>query len=239
MWAMRWFQFSLLGLFGLLTCVAMGCAALVQASATWCSAVAIAVLIALLNSILGVVFRRGPTRAFWIGFMVFGWGSLAILFGTFFSISSPNSHGSAVLDGPLNALYGVIHNPRDWDLNNRPITVEPYVEPPEEPPAPVTWRDSTVMPSLPAITAPSPSPMPAPAEPSPMPAPAIPAPSLPAPPTFAPLAVAPLAPEYFKMTGSLLFVMLMAVIGGFLACALHATVESPQPASLGPAAGQS
>jgi hypothetical protein len=110
---MRRFQFSLLGMFGFMTVAAMGCAALVHPSPLWCSAVAVFVMLALLNAIVGAVLRRGPARRFWVGFLVFGWGSLALLFGgTLITINSPNPSyypSSIFLDSPLNWLYEVTH----------------------------------------------------------------------------------------------------------------------------------
>lgn len=72
------FQFSLLALFGLVTCVALGCAALVSASLIGCAAVYLATLVALLAGIPGIVYRRGPARAFWVGFVAFGCGYVAL-----------------------------------------------------------------------------------------------------------------------------------------------------------------
>lgn len=112
---MRRFQFTLLGLFGLLTAAALGCAALMHPTALWCSAVAIAVVTVLFAAVLGVVYRRGADRAFWVGFAVFGWGYLMLNYGPILPIYSPEPDGggftmtSAVSSGPIVNLYQLLH----------------------------------------------------------------------------------------------------------------------------------
>jgi hypothetical protein len=57
---------------GVVVFVAVACAALRYASELWASAVLTATIGMLLAGVLGMVLRRGPARAFWFGFTVFG-----------------------------------------------------------------------------------------------------------------------------------------------------------------------
>jgi hypothetical protein len=77
-------QFSLLTLFGLVTIVALGCAALRSPSELWASSLFTFTIVVLLAAILRAILRRGPARAFWIGFALFGWGYLLLIFGPWF-----------------------------------------------------------------------------------------------------------------------------------------------------------
>ena len=67
-----WFQFSIKALLGLAVFVALACAALLNASEWWLSATFTLTLAVLLVAVLASIFRRGSTRAFWIGFAVVG-----------------------------------------------------------------------------------------------------------------------------------------------------------------------
>jgi hypothetical protein len=60
--------------------VAVACAALRFASELWASAVLTATIGMLLTGVLGMVLRRGPARAFWFGFTVFGSAYLILAF---------------------------------------------------------------------------------------------------------------------------------------------------------------
>src|SRR5262249_1779289 len=55
--------------------IAIGSAALLNASGPWAITMLVLCLVTLLSSVLGVVYRRDGARAFWLGFSVFGWGT--------------------------------------------------------------------------------------------------------------------------------------------------------------------
>ncbi|MHC4178427.1 MAG: hypothetical protein ACYSWU_13020 [Planctomycetota bacterium] len=73
-------QFSVFGLLVLVAFVSVACAALVYASLWWASICPTGAVIAQLVAVLGVVYRRGSARAFWLGFAVLGWGYLLLAF---------------------------------------------------------------------------------------------------------------------------------------------------------------
>ena len=74
----RW-SFGLRQLFLWTAAVALGLVALRSASANWVAAIMALTLYVLAVSVLLVVFRRGPQRAYWIGFATFGWLYLLLL----------------------------------------------------------------------------------------------------------------------------------------------------------------
>lgn len=76
----RWFQFSIKALLGTTTFVAIGCAALLNASEWWASVTCTLVLGVLLVAVLRSVFCRGPSRAFWLGFAILGWAYVLLIF---------------------------------------------------------------------------------------------------------------------------------------------------------------
>ena len=73
-------RFSLLSLMGAVLVVAVACAALRFASELWASAVLTTTIGMLLVGVLGSVLRRGPARAFWFGFTLFGSAYLILAF---------------------------------------------------------------------------------------------------------------------------------------------------------------
>ncbi len=73
---MRRFQFSLRALLGSAVFVAVACPSLLYASETIASLVFTATAVLLLAAVVAALFRRGPARAFWVGFAIFGWGYL-------------------------------------------------------------------------------------------------------------------------------------------------------------------
>jgi hypothetical protein len=54
--------------------IAIGLAAITNPSAFWEGAVFVLTLIMLFTAIVGVFYRTGGDRAFWLGFSIFGWG---------------------------------------------------------------------------------------------------------------------------------------------------------------------
>jgi WD40 repeat protein len=97
-------QFSLVSLFGLAAVVALACAALVNASPLWASAWYTFTLLLLLTATLAAVFRP-RNRAFWLGFVVFGWAYLFLGFGPWVGQCVPPSllsaQGLAYLESKL------------------------------------------------------------------------------------------------------------------------------------------
>ena len=65
-------QFSLFRLFAAITFLAIVCAALVDESKVLASLIYTTVVILLFSAPVGIVYRRGADRAFWIGFAIFG-----------------------------------------------------------------------------------------------------------------------------------------------------------------------
>ncbi|MDR3634973.1 MAG: hypothetical protein P4L84_14305, partial [Isosphaeraceae bacterium] len=66
-------RLTLSGMLGLIALIAIGLGALRFASVYWASAVSWVLLLWLCAGLLGVIFRRGSARDFWVGFTVFGW----------------------------------------------------------------------------------------------------------------------------------------------------------------------
>jgi WD40 repeat protein len=91
-------QFSLISLFGLVVVVALACAALVNASPLWASASYTVTLLFLLTATLAAVFRP-QNRAFWLGFIVFGWAYLFFTFGPWVGgcVAPPLSSGQGLV----------------------------------------------------------------------------------------------------------------------------------------------
>jgi hypothetical protein len=76
----RW---SLRALIILIALFGIGAASLLNASRFWAGVIPMLTTTLLLASILGVIYRRGESRAGWIGFAVFGWGFVLLsLFGS-------------------------------------------------------------------------------------------------------------------------------------------------------------
>jgi hypothetical protein len=71
---MRKFQTSIAGLMVFTVLIGVGAASLLNASRLWAGVIPMLTWLMLLTAILGVTFRTGEDRAFWAGFLVFGWG---------------------------------------------------------------------------------------------------------------------------------------------------------------------
>src|SRR4051794_21863807 len=71
-------RMSLAGLMVLVLVLGIGIAALRDASETWAGIVLLLTLGLLVVSILGVIYRNGGRRAWWLGFGIFGWGYVAL-----------------------------------------------------------------------------------------------------------------------------------------------------------------
>jgi hypothetical protein len=77
---MRAPRFSIAGLLGLVLVSSIGLAALRYASAVWAGVMFLLTCGLLGLAILGVACRQGADRVWWLGFAVFGWGYLILIF---------------------------------------------------------------------------------------------------------------------------------------------------------------
>lgn len=71
-------RFTILGLMGLVLALAVGLAALRGANDYWAGGLQLAALFLLGTAVLGAIYERGPRRAGWLGFLVFGGAYLAV-----------------------------------------------------------------------------------------------------------------------------------------------------------------
>jgi hypothetical protein len=65
---------SIAQLLAIMVPIAVGLTAIANPSAFWEGAIFVLTLILLFAAILGVIYRKGGARAFWLGFSLFGWG---------------------------------------------------------------------------------------------------------------------------------------------------------------------
>jgi hypothetical protein len=73
-------RFPIAGLMGAVLAIALGLAALRNATETWAGATFLVTCAVLCLAIVGVVCRRDAERAWWLGFALFGWGYLCLAF---------------------------------------------------------------------------------------------------------------------------------------------------------------
>ena len=67
-------RISLAQLLAVMVPIAVGMAAIASPSAFWEGAIFVLTLILLFTAIVGVIYRKGEDRAFWLGLSLFGWG---------------------------------------------------------------------------------------------------------------------------------------------------------------------
>ena len=99
---MRGFRFRIGSLMGIVLVLAIGFAALKNASATWASAIFLLTCGVLGLAVIGAICRRGADRAGWLGFALFGWGYMALAFWP--SEFLPNPPTLALLKGLLSVF---------------------------------------------------------------------------------------------------------------------------------------
>ena len=97
---MRTFRFPIAGLMWAVVVAALGLAALRNASEVWAGATLLVTCGILCLAIVGVVCRKDESRAWWLGFALFGWGYLALAFW------SPHSLPTTALLHVLEARIG-------------------------------------------------------------------------------------------------------------------------------------
>jgi hypothetical protein len=93
---MRKFRFSIGGLMAVVLVLAIGFAALRNASQTWAGLMFLLTCGVLGLAVVGAVCRREAERAWWLGFAVFGWGYMILAFWP--SESLPELPTQALLD---------------------------------------------------------------------------------------------------------------------------------------------
>lgn len=99
---MRWLRFSIMTLMGLVLVIGVGIAALKFPSQFLAASLFMLTLGVLSTAILGVAFSRGPKRAWWSGFALFGWGYLGLVG----KVASPiNVQPHQVLTGALLEVF--------------------------------------------------------------------------------------------------------------------------------------
>jgi hypothetical protein len=81
--AMRWPQFSLKGLAGIVAFAAVACCSLIYATQVWSSTLFTAAVVLLIFALVAVIYRQGAARAFWAGCAISGWIYLLLIFGPF------------------------------------------------------------------------------------------------------------------------------------------------------------
>ena len=73
---------SIAGLSGFIILIGTGFAALRIATVAWTNVASTVVLALLLTAVAGAIFVRGPERAYWTGFAIFGWTYLLFVNGS-------------------------------------------------------------------------------------------------------------------------------------------------------------
>jgi hypothetical protein len=96
-------RFSIRQLLATTAFIAVGCCALLNASAWVASALFCGVTLILSAAVLFAIYREAERRAFWIGFAVLGWTYLFLCFSGFLSATSLGWHSNlpALLAGAL------------------------------------------------------------------------------------------------------------------------------------------
>jgi hypothetical protein len=82
---MKFARFSIASLLSTVAIFAVGLACLMFASTPWAGAVLSVTLGILTLALLGVGYRRGERRAFWVGFALCGWAYMALSSGPWFT----------------------------------------------------------------------------------------------------------------------------------------------------------
>lgn len=97
-------SFSLKWMLAGVAAVALGCVAMVYASPGVATITRGLVILLVLFAPLGVVYRTGGRRAFWLGFAVFGFGYI-VVFGGYVRYRVGSKIYSSPIGDALNSLY--------------------------------------------------------------------------------------------------------------------------------------
>ena len=108
---MRTFRISILGLMGSVLIISVAFVSLMFASELVAGLVLLPTLAILAMAILGVVYRRGNARAFWLGFALLGWGYMVLASGSWWdrSVNRPELATTSLLD----QFYPVLQRERN------------------------------------------------------------------------------------------------------------------------------
>jgi hypothetical protein len=116
-------QFTLAALLAAMTQAALFCVALARPTRFWSEAMVLLVLAALLTSVLAIVYRSGPTRAYAVGFLVFTLGFLAALISRERLFRDPRYGlgGDEFISSHLGSwLFATIHADNDQPVAQMP-----------------------------------------------------------------------------------------------------------------------
>lgn len=92
-------RYSLRVLFVVVLVAAVSCAGVLYFAALWATSAFLGSILVLLAALLGVVYRRGVDRAFWVGFAVFGGSYLLLVFGPWATVYIGPYLGTSTLLG--------------------------------------------------------------------------------------------------------------------------------------------
>jgi hypothetical protein len=217
----RW-QFSLFTLLVAMTCVGLACVALVSPSELWRGITFILAVGSLPVAGLCIVYRQGRTRAFAVGFVIFGTAYFLVSLGD--TPDVPDAHSTLPTTRWGIALYSIMHG----DNVQTTTTVGPLMPAPWQPaPVPVATLAPQPAQTIERVV------MTTPTDSIPDSAPSYPTPSYaPAPPVYLPPPVAyvttqTIAPvirlSSFLSVVHYLLILALGVLGGIIAQFLHAT----------------
>src|SRR5688500_712555 len=132
--------------------IAVGCFALLNASAWVAAALFCGLTLILSAAVLFAIYRDGERRAFWIGFAVLGWVYLFLCFSGFLSATSLSWHGNitALLTG---ALYDRVYSSEpapSVPYATSTLTYSPYT--PAGSNMPMTFTPGTAAPMTGSVT---------------------------------------------------------------------------------------
>jgi hypothetical protein len=117
---MRRPRFSIASLLGVVVFVAVALAALRAASPAWDAGLLGVTIAALLVAVLLAVHRAGRRRAYWVGFALFGWAYLALVYLGGVEPRLPTTKLLAFLDSkrprPLGAAFADIDSDGTMDI---------------------------------------------------------------------------------------------------------------------------
>ena len=105
-------RLSLRALMAFIVVLAVAIAALRSTSEYWVSTTFSMTLFFLTTAVLGVAYRRGSRRAFWLGFALFGWVYWLLSFGPWFDARVASN---LMLTLPIQQLSYVMHPQPEFD----------------------------------------------------------------------------------------------------------------------------